>query len=408
MPEIPLHKFPSRSQRSLGLDPVLDEVRKSDGLARLQLPFGDPCFVVTGYDDARQVYSDKRFSRTGMASEAAPRLTAGVLLQGAIGGQSDSDHLKLRKATLREMDSARIDRLEARAESIMAELLSSMAANGGGDYVSEIAKPFAVAVLCELLGLPRSDHDRLTSWVSALLNDSSVGDATVENHAAVAKDVGQYVLALIRERRVTPGDDLISALAGRRDELNTREVATIVFALIIGGFETTAHMLSKFVLRLLSQPDLWATLRARPESIAAAVEELLRTTSIAGGEALPWEVREPVTLAGVEMCPGQFVLPAVGAANLDPIVFDEPEKVDFDRAPKGHLTFGFGSHFCLGSTIARMELRVALEALVKEYPGAALAVPAHDTRWRQGSAVWELLNLPIGLQQYAELSNTES
>ncbi|GGN72003.1 cytochrome P450 [Nocardia rhizosphaerihabitans] len=385
----------------MNLDPVLEEVRRSGRIAKLQLPHGVPCWVVTGYEDARTVYSSKAFTRTGMANDTAPRLTAGLLLQGAIGSQDDDVHLKLRRAIMRELNAERVSRLRISAESIMTELLDAQVAGGGGDFVSEIARPFAVRVLCELLGVPPSDQGQLINWVGLLLAADGVDPAAV---GAAATEAGQYIVGLIRRRRVEPGDDLVSAFADRSSGLDTREAATIVFALVMGGFETTAHMLSKMVLRLLVQQELWRTLRARPDLVPSAVEELLRTISVAGGEGIPWMVREPVTLAGVDMLPGDYVLPAVGAANLDSRVFDAPEEVQLDRNGKTHLTFGYASHFCVGAPIARMELEVALSALIASHPDIGLAVEPAEVRWRSGSAVWELESLPLRFNAVAEFA----
>ncbi|MFJ4657679.1 cytochrome P450 [Nocardia sp. NPDC088792] len=339
-----------------------------------------------------------------MSDEAAPRLTAGLLLAGAIGGQDDEVHLKLRRAIQRELGPDRMAALQIRAEAIMTELLNSMIRTGGGDYVSLVAKPFAVQVLCELLGIPVEDRDTLVAWVTALLTGAAEG-SDPESIGVAAKDAGKYIVALIRRRRREPGQDLVSAFAARSDELDTREIATIVFALVMGGFETTAHMLSKLVLRLLSRKDLWHTLVEHPELLSSATEELLRTTAIAGGEAIPWQVCEPVTLAGVAMVPGEYVLPAVGAANFDPAIFPEPEEIRLDRTGKTHLTFGHAAHFCIGSQIARMELEVGLSALLRMCPRTELAITPEDVAWRDGSAVWELAELPVRLSRVEELAS---
>ncbi|GAB2568088.1 cytochrome P450 [Nocardia heshunensis] len=401
MSECPIFHYPSDTARSLELDPVLVTVAEAGGIAKLQLPHGDPCWVVTGWADTRTVYSSKAFTRVGMADEAAPRLTAGLLLSGAIGGQEDAVHVKLRRAIQRELTAERLAGLRTRAEAIMAELLEAMTLSAGGDYVSMVAKPFAMRVLCELLGVPDQDRDQLVAWVSALLTGAAEG-TDPDTIGTAAKDAGRYIVTMIRERRVTPGPDLVSAFAARSDELDTREVATIVFALVMGGFETTAHMLSKLVLRLLQRPDLARALRESPELLPSATEELLRTTAIAGGEGIPWRVREPIILAGVTMMPGEYVLPAVGAANFDPTVFADPDEIHLDRNGKTHLTFGHAAHFCIGSQIARMELEVGLGALLRVCPEASLAIAHEDVAWHSTSAVWELAELPLKLTRVEE------
>ncbi|MGV9840106.1 cytochrome P450 [Nocardia niigatensis] len=390
----PMFRYPSETPRSLSLDPVLEAVRNGPGIARLQYPHGGPCWVVTSYDDVRFVYSDRAFSRSGMMQDSAPRLTAGLLLQGGIGSLDDGTHSRLRRAINKELGSRRMVELRRRAEAIMAELLEPVEEAGRCDYVAEVAKPFALRVLGELLGIPRADQRNIAGWVDALLSDAS--DAGADAEAAV-KELGRYVTELIGRRRRDPGTDLVSAFAAGEHDLEKWEVITIVFSLIVGGFESSAHMIGKAVLRVLIEPELRGALRERPESIAEAVEELLRTTALAGGESLPWIVREPVQLAGIDMAPGDYVMPAVGAANLDPRVFDDSANIVFGRPPRAHMAFGHGTRYCLGAQIARMELQVAVGTVVSRYPGMRLAVPAEEIEWRSGSAVWQLARLPIRL-----------
>ncbi|WP_282779267.1 cytochrome P450 [Nocardia sp. CC201C] len=330
-----------------------------------------------------------------MGQESAPRLTNSLLLAGALGGQNEQDHLRLRRAFLRGYTPQRAAALTVRAETIMAELLAAAGANGRADYVSEVARPFSVLVLCELLGIPASDRFKIASWVDTLLADTTGDSADPSVYGDAIKELGYYVVQLVKDRRRTPGPDLVSALAHDTGELNTREIATVVFAVVMGGFETTTHMLGKMVLRLLTERRLWNSLRDNPALVPDAVEELLRMISVAGGEGIPWMAREHVTLSGVELAPGDYVVPAVGAANRDPAIFADPEETRFDRTGKPHLTLGYGAHFCLGSQIARMELATGLRALISTYPATELAVAPADVAWRTGSSVWQLEELPL-------------
>ncbi|WP_433562481.1 cytochrome P450 [Nocardia sp. CA-151230] len=383
--------------RSLHLDPVMDEVRGSGGIARVQYPYGDAAWLVTGYEDVRTVYSQKAFSRTGMSQESAPRLTAGLLLQGGIGSLDDSIHTKLRRVIGRELTPARMAALRAAAAAIMTRRLAELAAAEQGDYVSVVAKPYSLNVLGELVGIAEGDQQDVGEWVSALLADASVADAGARSAETALQDLGKYVLGLIKARRTTPTGDFVSDLVLHGDDLEKWELVTVVFALIVGGYESSAHMLSKIVLRLLLSPDLRAELRVHPDRIPGAVDELLRTIALAGGEGLPWRVREPISLGGVDMMPGDFVVPSIGAANLDPTVYADPERVDPTRNAKPHMAFGYGARYCLGNQIARTELEVAIGMLLRDYPDARLAVEPEQVRWHDGSAVWQLAELPVAL-----------
>ncbi|WP_297627167.1 cytochrome P450 [Nocardia sp.] len=375
----------------------MDEVRGSGGVARVQYPYGDAAWLVTGYEDVRTVYSKKAFSRTGMSKESAPRLTAGLLLQGGIGSLDDSIHTKLRRVIGRELTGARMATLRTATQAIMARRLAELDRSAESDYVSVVAKPFSLNVLGELVGISEADQPAVGDWVSGLLTDASESDAGARGAEAALQDLGKYVLRLIAERKAAPTGDFVSDLMQHGDDLEKWELVTVVFALIVGGYESSAHMLSKIVLRLLLSPGLWDMLREHPDRIPGVVDELLRTISLAGGEGLPWRVREAVRVGGVDMQPGDFVVPAIGAANLDPSVFADPERIDSERMAKPHMAFGYGTRYCLGSQIARMELEVGVETLLREYPHARLAVAAEEIRWNSGSAVWQLAELPINL-----------
>ncbi|MFE3256833.1 cytochrome P450 [Nocardia sp. NPDC059091] len=375
----------------------MDEVRGSGGIARVQYPYGDAAWLVTGYEDVRTVYSQKAFSRTGMSQDTAPRLTAGLLLQGGIGSLDDSIHTKLRRVIGRELTAGRMTALRATAEALMTRRLAELERSAAADYVSAVAKPFSLKVLGELVGIPEAEQPEVADWVSALLTDASVAAAGARGADAALQDLGKYVLRLIADRKAAPTGDFVSDLVRHGDDLAKWELVTVVFALIVGGYESSAHMLSKLVLRLLLSPDLCAELRAHPARIPGAVDELLRTIALAGGEGLPWRVREPIRLGGVDLVPGDYVVPAIGAANLDPAVYTDPEHIDPARSAKPHLAFGYGTRYCLGSQIARMELEVGIGTLLRDYPGARLAVAPEQVRWHSGSAVWQLAELPVCL-----------
>jgi cytochrome P450 len=305
----------------------------------------------------------------------------------------EQEHVRLRRAILRNFSAPRRASLQAQAELTMQTLLRDVARRRQGDYITEVAEPFALRVLCDLLALPHSDSDRMASWVHVLLSEAT-NEADKTTHTAALSDMGQYVYSIIAERAAHPQDDFISALI-KSEGLSKKECAIVVIGLIFGGFESSATMLSKMVLKLLSQPSLRHTLCGDVGLVPRAVEELLRTISIAGGEAIPWRVQEPVTLGGVDMEPGDFVMPATGTANLDPTVYSAPEHIHLDRKQVPHLAFGHGLHKCLGYQIARMEMNVGLRTLLTHYPDSQLAVPVEQITWSYDSTIWQIAHLPI-------------
>lgn len=386
----PIHRYPTDGARSLGLDPVLDDALEQDQPVRLEYPHGGQCWLVTRYDDVRTVYSSKIFSRSGNA----PRITASPLFAGGLATMDDAVHLKVRRIVTAELNR-RMGSIRSSAESIMTERLSPLREGVGIDYVADVAKPYSIRVLGELLRIPTEDDANLIGWVCALLADDFVPNAEANAESAV-KDMGRYVMELVTARGENLGDDVVSDFI-RHDGLSYLDVVTIVFGLIIAGFESTAHMLSKMVFQLLIRPDLWSALQENPDRIPGAVEELLRTISLGGGEAIPWLVREPISLGGMDMAAGDYVMPSTGAANRDGLVFEDPDQIVFGRSQKQHLTFGYGTSYCLGSQVAKVELEVGLSTIFREYPTLQLAVSPEGIRWPSGSAVWQLAELPVSL-----------
>ncbi|MET9490052.1 cytochrome P450 [Nocardia sp. NPDC006630] len=393
MSECPIYTYPSKTPRSLALDPIMTEVAQGAGVARLQLPYGEPCWLVTRYDDVRTVYVSKKFSRAAMAEESAPRLTSSQILQGAIGSMEERVHVKLRRAVLGALDAPRLAKLETGAVATMATQLDALALLGCGDYSSQVAEPFAMCVLCDLLGLPDSDTKQIMTWVQTVLVQDSRPDG---DFTAAMTEIGLYAYSVIVEREKSPGTDFISALI-EAGGLSKKECAIIVIGLLFGGFESSATMLTKMVLRMLTTPEPWNELRHRPELVPNAIEEMLRTISVAGGESIPWRVMEPLTLAEIELQPGDYVMPATGPANFDPRIFQNPEDVVLDRNPNPHLTFGRGLNMCLGYQIARMEMNVGIRMLLEKYPDARVAVSAEKLHWDYSSSIWRLSELPLEL-----------
>ena len=209
-----------------------------------------------------------------------------------------------------------------------------------------------------------------------------------------------YLAELIAQRREHPTGDLLGALVVLRDEgdaLSEDELVNLGLAMLVGGYETTAAQLGKSMLCLLLHPDEVRKIQADPEVIATAVEELLRFVPLSSGTALAWVATEDVELSGVMVRAGDAVMASAAGANLDDTVFDEPERFDVTRDPNPHLSFGHGTHFCLGAHLARMEMQVAIGTLFTRFPGVHLAVPAGEVPWRVGSAVWGLEALPVVL-----------
>jgi len=287
-------------------------------------------------------------------------------------------HTRMRSLVTRAFTSSAVARLEGRIVAIVEELLDAVSAAGQTDLVADLAGPLPTIVIAEMLGVPAADQASFRRWSDA------VGEAANAMVADPVTGVGRLVEAFtpmedylrhaIAERRGRPREDLISGLmAAEIDGEALEELDLVAFCvlLLIAGNVTTTHLIGNAVRALLNHPAEMARLIAHPELLPAAIEELLRYDSplIAVGR---WVGRDR-ELGGQQLQKGQRVMLWTGAANRDPDVFPEPDRLDLGRKPAQHMAFGYGPHFCLGAPLARLEARIALPAILRRLPELRLA-----------------------------------
>ena len=382
-------------------DPALDRWRRDDPVRKIQLPYGRWCWIVTRYDDVKLVLTDHRFSRRAAAHDDAPRKTAGVLQKGSLASMDGTDHLRLRRLVSRALTVRHMEELRPHTQEVTDRFLDAMTAAGGvRDLVAELALPVPIAVICEMLGIPYDDRERFTGWADAYLATTPTGAEAVTVAETARDHLFAYLGELIAARRRVPTEDLLSALVAARDggdTLDESELLNLSFTLLAGGFETTATMIAKSALVLLTHPDQLTTLRADPDLWPNAVDELLRFIPLGAGNALPLEVLEDVELSGVVLHAGDYVMTSPAAANFDTAAFHEPERFDVARDESAHFSLGFGAHYCLGANLAKMELEVVLRTLFERFPAVSLAIGFEDLRWRPSTAVWGVESLPVRL-----------
>ena len=246
-------------------------------------------------------------------------------------------------------------------------------------------------MIAELLGVPVADRGRFRGWVDDLLR----GDRRRRQRAG-AEFTG-FLLRQIRLRRRAPGDDLLSQLVTAHHEgerLDHTELLSTAFLLLVAGHETTVNLIGNGVLERLRHPDQVARLRAQPALIDPGVEEMLRYASPVEATTLRYAAAE-VEICGTVIPPGEAVVPVLAAANRDPAVFPDPDRFDLARTPNRHLGFGHGSHFCLGAALARLEAKIAIDALLTRFPRLALATTSLE--WAGGFPLRGLRRLPVRL-----------
>ncbi|MFB6818985.1 cytochrome P450 [Streptomyces sp. NPDC056347] len=371
--------YPFNTPDGLQLADAYERVREQPGLLRVQMPYGEPAWLVTRYADARLVLGDQRFSRAAAASHDEPRQSEGQR-DGGILGMDPPDHTRLRSLVAKAFTVRQVEKLRPQVRELASDLLDAMEAAGApADLVDLFALPLPVAVICRMLGVPTEDRPLFRKWSDDALSTSSLTAAEFE---ASREELRGYMSGLIEQHRRAPRDDLMTALIEARDgrdRLSELELVDLCVGILVAGHETTASQIPNFVLTLLDHPDQLARLRAEPALVPNAVEELLRFVPLGSGAGQPRYATEDVEVGGTLVRAGSPVLVAVGAANRDALRFSAPGVLDIAREGNQHLGFGHGVHHCLGAPLARLELQEALSALITRFPGLRLAA---DVTWK--------------------------
>jgi cytochrome P450 len=391
--ELPLH------MQRVGFDPApeLGAIREGEGVRKVRTPFGLEAWLVTRWDDVREVLGDAAlfsnewrgaFRMPGMperSPEEIARMRAGNLL-----AFDPPAHTRLRRMLTPEFTGRRMARLEPRVREIVDEHLDAMEQAGPrADLVADFALPVPSLVICELLGVPYEDRAEFQQRSARLLDLSSPMD---ERMRAQEEQRG-YMASLVARERAEPGEELLGMLVRRHgEELTTDELIGIANLLLIAGHETTSNMLGLGTLALMDHPDQLALIRDDPDAVGPAVEELLRWLSIVHSGTLK-SVTGPTEIAGQALAEGDLVMLSIPAANRDTALLEDPERLDVRRGALGHVAFGHGVHHCLGAPLARMEMRIAFPALLQRFPDLRQA--ADDRRFRSFNVVYGMESLPV-------------
>ncbi|MGW7438435.1 cytochrome P450 family protein [Streptomyces sp. NPDC054849] len=376
---------------------VYAELRAAGPVHRVALPDGSPVWLVTRERDVREGLSDqrlsvdKRHSSTGFSGFSLPPALDRNLLN-----IDPDDHLRLRRLVAKGFTARRVDLLRAEigtaVDALVTQLGDQIGRNGEADLVAAFAKPLPLRVIGALLDVPAGDQERFSAWISTMLSPRSR-----EGLSQAIGDIHGFLTDLVALRRAAPGDDVLSGLIAARDEedrLTEDELVSLAFLILGAGSENVQHVISAGILTLLEHPDQLAELRARPARMADAVEELLRYTS-PNQTAIRRFPTEPVEIGGVRIPAGDTVLFSLASAHRDPARYPDPDRFDIDRADKAHLALGHGMHYCLGAPLARLQLTLALGALIDRLPRLALARPADQLHWNGTFRFRALRELPV-------------
>jgi cytochrome P450 len=381
---------------------ALDRMRAQSTVSPVMLRNGRTAWLVTGFDQARAVLSDPRFSAdrlrhgsllSDVSDELREQLLDKRVRAGSFISMDPPGHSRYRKLVTGAFTVRRMRQLTPRITQIVTEHIDAMLATGtSADLVAAFALPVPSLVICELLGVPYAQRREFQHRSAMILRL----DTSVEDFLRLRQQLRQFMHRLVAHKRAQPSDDLLSELVHSDAEpaLTNDELVSIANLLLIAGHETTANMLALGIFALLEHPDQLHTLRADPSLIDGAVEELLRYLSIVH-LGLARVALEPVTIGDHEIPAGATVLICVPETNRDPAQWSNPGRLDITRPRQPHLAFGHGVHQCLGQQLARVEMTVGFTQLLHRLPGLRLAIPPHDVPLRSDMLIFGVHALPV-------------
>ncbi|MGY5124067.1 cytochrome P450 family protein [Streptomyces nigrescens] len=392
-------------------------LREQGPVVRGRFVDDSPVWLVTRFEEVRQVLRDQRF----LNNPAAPSLGHSIeesptvrllemmglpehfrpYLLGSILNNDAPDHTRLRRLVSRAFTARKITDLRPRVEQIADELLARLpehAEDGVVDLIKHFAYPLPITVICELVGIAEEDRPQWRKWGADLV--SLQPDRLSTSFPAMI----EHIHELIRERRGALTDDLLSELIRAHDDdggrLSDVEMVTMILTVVLAGHETTAHLIGNGTAALLTHPDQLRLLKDDPALLPRAVHELLRWCGPVHMTQLRF-ASEDVDIAGTQIRKGDAVQLILVSANFDPRHYTGPERLDLTRHPAGHaenhVGFGHGMHYCLGATLARQEGEVAFAKLFAHYPEVSLGVAPEQLERTPLPGSWRLDSLPLRL-----------
>ena len=368
-------------------------LQEADPVAWVTLPTGEQVWALSRIDDVRTMLTDPRFSadRThpGFPHLAPGRRAMAGALKRMMVSMDPPEHGRARGAVMGEFTARRMAALRPRIQQIVDECIDALVAGPRpADLVRALSLPVPSLVICHLLGVPYADHEFFQRGTEALLRQ---GTPPEQRQAALA-GLYTYLGELIARKAGEPGDDLISRQLA--EATDPQDVVSLAMLLLIAGHETTANMISLGVMMLLERPEQLAVIREDPGKTPSAVEELLRYFTI-GEYSLSRVAVGDVELGGRLIRAGEGVVVLSNAANRDPAAFPDGDRFDVERGARHHIAFGFGAHQCLGQNLARLELQIVFDTLVRRIPGLRLAAPVDELPFKDDANDYGLYELPV-------------
>lgn len=394
-------RLPFGRANALEIAPDYAALRRQAPVSRVLTPAGDPAWLVTAYEEAKEVFRDKRFGRSHPAPEQASRISHAAVQDGPSGDfeNEEREHKRLRRMLAPAFSAPRMralgDRIAELTDRCLDDLAAARAANPDEpvDLTDFLAFPLPVLVICELLGVPYADreHFRGLSERIAMMDGGEDAQAAMTEFKA-------YMTKLADAKRANPQPDVISDMVAVQAEDPTftdDDLARMGAGLLFAGHETTSTRIAMGTLFLLSDTARRDRFAADPDGeVNQTVEEILRLTATSGTGLLRY-AHEDVEIGGVRIARGDAVLISSDAANRDASVFADPDEFDPGRTPNVHLAFGTGAHVCIGANLARTELRTVFPKLFRRFPGLRLAVGVEEIPVRTNRVAGGVDRVPV-------------
>ncbi|MET7328975.1 cytochrome P450 [Nonomuraea sp. NPDC005650] len=350
--------------------PAYARLRATSPVARVLAPDGQEAWLITSYQAAATVLSDRRF---GIAPPGADTTGNDTLFQD---GEA---HIRLRRAVSHAFGPRALDKLVPRVEGLAEECVRAMAEAGPpADLMADLAVPLSITVISELLGVPPQRRPLFRELSDAVSRaDFLFGEQDQIAAAAQAwQDFGAHAATLVAAKRSEPGEDLLSRLV--TEPLTDDELTAMITTIVTGGYLSASNAVGVTAMRVITEGRL-------PGLTPAVVDEALRMQSGRTGEPFPRYAHQDLELDGVAIKSGDLVLVRLEAAHRDPAHFTDPDRFLPGRRSAPPLVFGHGPHYCLGAVLARAEIGAALSALSRHLPGARLAEPLESVEWTTNS-----------------------
>lgn len=362
-------------------------------------------WLITRYEDAMALLKDarlmKNFENVFSKKEDVKvpfSLENRELLRNHMLNSDPPDHHRLRSLVQKAFTPQMILQLECRIQHIADALLNKVEHTHSINLVNDYAFPLPIMVISEMLGIPLEDQHKFRIWSQAII-DTPLRLEDVQKNNQKLEEFAEYIQYLVYKKRKNPTDDLISALIQAESEgikLNASELYSTITLLIVAGHETTVNLIANMTLALLEHPVQLQKLLQNPDLIDSAIEEALRFYSPVELTTIRWTA-EPFTMHGQDIQSKDRIIISLASSNRDEKFFSNADVFDVTRKNNRHIAFGYGSHFCLGASLARLESKIAISTLLRRMPNLQIQGEREQVKWKESYLMRSLEELPLQL-----------